>query len=602
MTRIHLTTTIPYVNAAPHLGFALEAVQADVLARHHRRRGAWVRLQSGTDDNSLKNVLAAEATGIAVQALVDRNAAAFEALRGALNLSYDDFVRTSRDPRHRAAVGRVWRACADAGDLYRASYNGLYCVGCEHYLTPDELDAAGRCPEHATPPQQLSERNWFFRLSRYAEPLRAAITSGRLRIEPVSRRNEVLSFVSGGLRDFSVSRSRQRARGWGIPVPGDSDQVVYVWWDALANYVCEPDWWNGAARRVHVVGKGVLRFHAVYWPAILLSAGLPLPTDILVHDYLTVDGRRISKSSGTSVDPVELTGRFGVDAVRWWLLREVPRVGDTDFTVARLVSRANDDLAGGVGNLVQRVLTLVHRYRDGHAPETTEPVDGDLRRTCRGAPGLVAAALDGGDFRRATAGVWTIVEAANRYLDRVRPWELARADPASGESLDRSLADLLYACRILARELAVFLPDAAEQVARRCTPVDGRLPEPRPLFRRVTLDQNRAVVARVNERRTLRRTGLAPTPRCVASRWATHSARRGLRARAAAHADALAVDRRHRDGIGAVDGVGVARGYGPGRVGRRIRPNLCADPHRNYGPALQLRRRHARCPLGDRCG
>jgi methionyl-tRNA synthetase len=526
MTRVHLTTTIPYVNAAPHLGFALEAVQADVLARHYRRRGACVRLQSGTDDNSLKNVLAAQAAGLAVQDLVDRNAAAFAALQGELNFSYDDFVRTSRDPRHRAAVDRVWRACAAADDLYRAVYEGLYCLGCEHYLTPDELDAAGCCPEHAVPPQRLSERNWFFRLSRYTEPLRAAITCGRLRIEPAARRNEVLSFLSAGLRDFSVSRSRQRARGWGIPVPGDPDQVIYVWYDALANYLCEPDWWTAAARRVHVVGKGVLRFHAVYWPAILLSAGLPLPTEIFVHDYLTVDGRRISKSSGTSVDPAELTGRFGVDAVRWWLLREVPRVGDTDFTVARLVNRANDDLAGGVGNLVQRVVTLIHRYRDGRATaapqipgppgppgpdgpdgpgrrgeagqpteaaqptDPAQPTDAGLRRACHEAPGLVAAALDDFDFRRATTALWTIVEAANRYLERVRPWELARAtDPTSQQRLDRSLADLLYACRALARELAVFLPDAAERVARQCTPVNGRLPEPRALFQRAVLPE-----------------------------------------------------------------------------------------------------------------
>src|ERR1022692_241477 len=356
---IYLTTTIPYVNARPHLGHALELVQADVLARHYRRRGRDVRFQTGTDDNSLKNVLAAEAAGIGVQDFVDGNAAAFAALAGPLSLSVDDLIRTSSDPRHRPGVERLWRACADAGDLYRKHYEGLYCVGCEQFYTPAEL-TGGCCPEHGTAPQRISEENWFFRLSRYAGLLHDEIAAGRLRIEPAGRRNEVLAFISGGLADFSISRSAGRARGWGIPVPGDPGQVIYVWWDALGNYLTAlgygtgdanvASWWTGASRRIHVLGKGVLRFHAVYWPAMLASAGLPLPTDILVHDYLTIEGRKISKSGGTTVDPAELAAQYGSDAVRWWLLRDVPRAGDTDFTAGRLVARANDELANGIGN------------------------------------------------------------------------------------------------------------------------------------------------------------------------------------------------------------------------------------------------------------
>jgi methionyl-tRNA synthetase len=477
--RIFLTTTIPYVNAAPHLGFALEAVQADVLARHHRRRGAEVRLLSGTDDNSLKNVLAAEAAGVGVRELVDANADAFAALRGPLALSYDDFIRTSRDPRHRAGVIRLWQACAAAGDLYRSRYTGLYCVGCEHYLAPEDLDD-GRCPEHRTVPEALSEENWFFRLSRYAEPLRQAITSGALRVEPAARRNEVLALIAAGLRDFSVSRSRERARGWGIGVPGDPDQVVYVWWDALGNYVTSLDfgtggpayerWWAGGDRRLHLVGKGVLRFHAVYWPAMLLSAGLPLPTDVFVHDYLTVDGQKISKSNGTSVDPVALARRYGTDAVRWWLLREVPRVGDADFTTARLVARANDDLAGGLGNLVHRVVTMVHRYRAGRVPAGT--TDARLAEVCASVPDRVDAALADFDFRRACAAVWTVVDEANRYVDRTRPWALARS-AADAAALDTVLATLVGACRVLAAELAPFVPATAARVAEQCTPAGG---------------------------------------------------------------------------------------------------------------------------------
>ncbi|MGH3167940.1 MAG: methionine--tRNA ligase, partial [Trebonia sp.] len=302
MGNTYITTTIPYVNARPHLGHALELVQADVLARYHRGTGERVRFQAGTDDNSLKNVLAAEAAGVGVQEFVDANAAAFTGLREPLALSVDDLIATSSDPRHRKGVERLWRACAAGGDLYRKHYEGLYCVGCEQFYAPAELDD-GRCPDHGTVPEPVSEENWFFRLSRYGDRLRDLIISRTIRIEPAHRRNEVLAFIDSGLEDFSVSRSTRRARGWGIPVPGDPGQVIYVWWDALGNYLTalgygsDGDdlrrWWTGAAARIHLVGKGVLRFHAVYWPAMLLSAGEAVPTEILVHGYLTENGRKI---------------------------------------------------------------------------------------------------------------------------------------------------------------------------------------------------------------------------------------------------------------------------------------------------------------------
>ncbi|MEV0442435.1 methionine--tRNA ligase [Streptomyces spectabilis] len=498
--RTYVTTTIPYVNARPHLGFALEAVQADVLARHRRHRGDEVRLLSGTDDNSLKNVLAAEAEGVPVRDLVDRNAEAFAVLRAPLALSFDDFIRTSRDPRHRVGVERLWRQCAASGDLYRKHYEGLYCVGCEQFYTPAEL-VEGRCAEHGTEPQPVAEENWFFRLSRYADRLRELITSGELRVEPAARRNEVLALIDGGLHDFSVSRSHTRARGWGIPVPDDPSQVVYVWWDALGNYVTSlghgtgdpayARWWEGSTRRVHLVGKGVVRFHAVYWPAMLLSAGLPLPTDVLVHDYLTVDGRKISKSSGTTVDPAELADAYGTDAVRWWLLRDVPRVGDADFTRERLVARADADFAGGLGNLVNRIVTMAHRFRDGRIPRTRGAVAGTERldAACRHVQEEVDAALADFDFRRATAAVWRIVEEANRCVDATRPWELAKAERAgdeqAGADLDAVLAALLRACRALSDQLAPFVPDAAARVAAQLTETDGRIPTARPLFARI---------------------------------------------------------------------------------------------------------------------
>jgi methionyl-tRNA synthetase len=427
----------------------------------------------------------------------------------------DDTIRTSSDPRHPAGVRRLWQACAASGDLYCRHYTGLYCVGCEQFYTEAEL-AGGRCPDHGTRPELVEEENWFFRLSRYAVPLRAAIASGALRIEPAQRRNEVLSFIDGGLDDFSVSRSVGRARGWGIPVPGDPSQVIYVWWDALGNYLTAlgyggptsgdlERWWTGASRRIHLVGKGVLRFHAVYWPAMLLSAGEALPTDIAVHDYLTVGGSKISKSGGPAADPAELAARYGTDALRWWLLREVPRAGDTDFTAGRLVARANDELANGIGNLVNRVVTMIHRYRHGHIP--APPAATRTRgygRTPAGAlaagePALAAAvteaadviagALDGYAFRAATDAVWRIVVEANRYIEHVRPWELARAERDKGagsEQLDAALGTLLRACRAIGNHLRPFLPDAAGRVTRQCEADDaGSLPAPEPLLPRL---------------------------------------------------------------------------------------------------------------------
>jgi methionyl-tRNA synthetase len=495
MTTSYITTTIPYVNARPHLGFALELVQADVLARYRRSVGDQVRLQTGTDDNSLKNVLAAQAAGIGVQEFVDANAAAFTGLAAPLNLSIDDLIRTSSDPRHAAGVERLWRACAARGDLYRRHYQGLYCVGCEQFYPTAEL-TDGRCPDHGTVPELVSEENWFFRLSRYAGQLRGLIADGTIRIEPAERRNEVLALIDGGLEDFSVSRSTERARGWGIPVPDDPGQVIYVWWDALGNYLTALDyatggenlsrWWSGASRRIHLLGKGVLRFHAVYWPAILLSAGEAVPTDVVIHGYLTENGRKISKSSGATVDPYDLVGRYGTDAVRWWLLREVPRGADADFTVDRLVSRANDELANGFGNLVNRVVSLVHRYRGGQVPATSAsaPDAAALETAISSAPGRIGAALEDFDFRRATEAVWRIADEANRYVNRTRPWDLAKAGDAA--QLDAVLSALLLACQAIGTHLGPFLPDAAARITRQCRPSDaGLLPSPAPLLPRI---------------------------------------------------------------------------------------------------------------------
>lgn len=474
--RYYVTTSIPYVNGKPHLGHALEFVQADVLARYHRLCGDNTRFQTGTDDNALKNVQAAEAAGLPTQTFVDRNAAAFAALRTPLGLSFDDFIRTSGNPAHAAGAAKLWARCAAQGDIAKQTYTGLYCVGCEQFYTEDEL-LDGLCPEHLRPPEPVAEENYFFRLSRYADELTALIAAGTLRIEPSGRRNEILRFIAGGLRDFSISRSVTRARGWGIPVPGDPDQVMYVWWDALINYITALDFandgplyarfWCAASQRVHVIGKGILRFHAIYWPAMLLSAGLPLPATIYVHEYVTVNGQKISKSLGNAIEPVELTARFGTDPLRYWLLHDVPRTEDGDFTIARLIGRTNSDLANGLGNLLQRTLSMLVRWRAGRVPRRTEGAT-PLQAIATTLPTRIDDAIERFDFRTALTAIWEMVTLANRYVDETAPWTLAKRAVAGDEearhALDTILATLAEALRLIGVHLAPFLPDTSARL------------------------------------------------------------------------------------------------------------------------------------------
>jgi len=475
MSRFYITNAIAYVNGDPHLGHALEFVQTDVLARHRRLRGDDVRHLSGTDENAFKNVQAAAAAGLAATEFVAARSALFAGLREPLALSYDDFIRTSEDPRHRPGVERLWRACAAAGDLELRSYTGRYCGGCEAFLDDADL-VDGVCPEHGTAPEPVEERNWFFRLSHHADALAEAIGSGALAIEPEHRRNEVLAVLRGGLADFSVSRPRERAGGWGIPVPDDPSQVIYVWFDALANYVTalgycsggadHARWWHGADERVHLVGKGITRFHALYWPAILRSAGEPPPTRILVHDYVTVDGRKLSKSRGGAAEPAGLAARYGTDALRWWVVRDVPRSGDADFREEQLARRANE-LADGLGNLVSRTVSLAARDGGGGQDRNWHPsrvsigrvADPRLAATIDAVPATIDAALARFDLRAAADAVWAAVEEANRFVSARRPWQL------EGEERAAVLADTLAACAAIATEISPFLPGGASRIA-----------------------------------------------------------------------------------------------------------------------------------------
>jgi methionyl-tRNA synthetase len=476
-TDLYITTSIPYVNGSPHLGHALELVHVDVLARHRRARGGGVRVQSGTDDHAIKNVTSAASAGRSVADLVRDNGDRFVDLAAALGVHVDEFLRTSSDPRHAPGVTALWEACRADDDLYEKDYTGLYCSGCEQFYTPDELVDGRLCPEHGVPAHEVTETNWFFRLSRYRDAIAQLITDGRLEIEPEQRRNEVLGFLAGEVHDLSVSRPSERAGGWGIPVPGDGGQVVYVWFDALTNYVTglgygsdDADyrrWWVDGVERTHVLGKGIVRFHAVYWVAFLLSAGLPLPSRILVHDYLTVHGAKIAKSGAQAADPEDVVRRYGADALRWWLLRDPAPVGTRDYTEDRLVAAYNNDLANSLGNLASRTLTLARRTHTGR-PGSRPAVGEELVDLAARLPSAVDGALDRYDFRAACEAIVGVAEAGNRFIEAEQPWLLARsADAGDADAVARfgAVIDaLLNACRVAALELGPFAPDGAARL------------------------------------------------------------------------------------------------------------------------------------------
>ena len=480
----YITTSIPFVNAQPHIGFALEAIQTDVLARYHRLLGDSVRFQTGTDENSLKNVQAAERAGVPTAVLVEQNSNRFRALETTLGLSVDDFIRTSAEARHVAGVYKLWRACAARGDIYKRAYRGLYCVGCEQFYEESEL-AAGLCPIHGTRPDVVEEENYFFRLSRYADDLQRLIESDQLQIVPETRKSEVLSFIRRRLHDFSISRSQARAKGWGIPVPDDASQVIYVWFDALTNYIsalgyaeAAPDYvryWVNSSQRTHVIGKDITRFHAIYWPAMLLSAGEPLPTTIFVHGFITAAGQKISKSLGNVIDPGVLVQQYGRDALRYYLLRKISATEDGDFTIEEFVRAYNADLADQLGNLLNRVLKMIQQYADGivPAPGPLLETDQQLIDLAAEVTGQVREEMAQFNLHKAIAAIWRLIAATNKYIVEVEPWVLARRartdnpDPAAAERLATVLAILAESLRLIAWHLAPFLPETAAALAQQ---------------------------------------------------------------------------------------------------------------------------------------
>ena len=476
-TTTYVTTSIPYVNGQPHVGFALELVQADVLARYSRLLGNRTRFQTGSDENAFKNVLSAREAGISTQELVDRNSQGFRDLADALAISHESFVRTT-DEKHHIAVHEFWRRL-NSNDIYQKNYTGLYCVGCEDFYQESDL-VDGRCPDHDLAPVEIEERNYFFRLSRYQEQLEDLLSSGQLRVVPETRKNEVLSFVRRGLRDISISRASDRSDGWGIHVPDDPSQIIYVWIDALINYVSGQgfgrtddwdDYWNEDVRKIHVIGKNVWKFHAIYWPALLLSAGLPLPNEILVHGFLTENGQKISKSRGNSSDPLEYVAAYGTDSLRYYLLRAVSPFADGDFSTDRLQTLHNSDLANGLGNLVSRIATLCDKAEYGSYP-TTQQLD---------EPREYGDALQRFEFDAALKHLWSCISRLNQDIDRKEPWKALKREDKT--ALHQDLTDWLTALHRIAYWLQPFLPTTSASLLKTIT--HGPITKCTPLFPRV---------------------------------------------------------------------------------------------------------------------
>jgi methionyl-tRNA synthetase len=473
--RSYITTAIPYVNAAPHIGFALELAQADATARCHRASGRTTRLQTGTDENAFKNVEAAAVAGAGTLDWVDSRSGQFRQLADRLHVGYDRFIRTTEEA-HVRGVHRFWQSLRP-DDIVRKSYSGLYCSGCEDFLFPKDL-VNGCCPDHLVAPVEVAETNYFFRLSSYREQLLRWLSSDAVTIRPDWRRGEILSFVRAGLQDISISRPATRSAGWGVAVPGDDSQVVYVWIDALINYLTGlgygtddrwQEWWNDDTKKIHVIGKNVWKFHAVYWPALLLSAGLPLPDELVIHGFLTIDGRKIGKSLGNAIAPDDFIQRYGADAVRYFLLRAVPQFGDSDFSADRFAAVYEADLANGLGNLVSRLFTLAARSGLEAVPSLAEPA------TQRSTFDLDLP------HDEALAAIWRQIDQLNREIEQVKPWVALRAGIAP--QVRDQIAVWLDGLAGIAQRIAPFLPNTSQKILSRLA---ARPLQPAaPLFPRV---------------------------------------------------------------------------------------------------------------------
>jgi methionyl-tRNA synthetase len=463
VARFYATTPIYYVNDAPHIGHAYTTVIGDALCRWHRLLGDDVLFLTGTDEYGLKNQQAAERLGVQPQELADRNSQRFQDAWDLLDIDYDDYIRTTQH-RHRVAVQKFLQAVYDNGDIEKDTYEGLYCVSCEAYYTEDEL-VDGNCPIHGRPVQRMEETNWFFRLSRYEQRLLDWYESHPDAVIPATRRNEVLGFIRSGLRDISISRS---AFDWGVPLPWDPEHVAWVWFDALPNYLTavgygddDPtrfeQWWPAD---YHLIGKDIVRFHAVYWPAMLMAAGLEPPRCVATHGWLLVKGEKMSKTRLNQIAPAQLVDDFGVDPVRYHFLREVPFGPDGDFSYEGMVSRYNSDLANNLGNLLSRVATVVGSKCGGVGPAA--PSDSPLAAVAARVYADVAAAWDRLAPSDALDATWQLIREANAYLEANEPW---KAEP--GPEVEAVLGSAVETLRIVAVLAWPALPTATTEIWRR---------------------------------------------------------------------------------------------------------------------------------------
>ena len=474
----YVTTPIYYVNAQPHLGHAYTTIAADVLARHMRQRGEDVFFLTGTDEHGEPVALAAERLGLAPKELADRNAARFEALMPQLEASNDFFIRTS-DPRHAERVQQVMQRVHDNGHVYLGTYEGWYCPRCADFKAENEIAEGNTCPIHHIPLLREQEENWFFRLSAFQERLEQLYAERPDFVAPASRRNEALGFIDQGLRDVSLSRGKFT---WGVPVPWDPRHVFYVWFDALLNYYTAlgfaregedltDEFWPPA---YHLIGKDILKFHAVYWPALLMAAEIELPHRLFVHGYLLLDGEKMSKSLGNVLDPFAVMEQFGTDALRYYCFREVSFGQDGSVSTAGFEARYESELANDYGNLASRTIAMISRYRDGRVPEAA--VDAALAADFGGLDAQVAELLDRAELSQALDTIWQRVRRLNRYVEERAPWVLAK-DPAQADALDETLVTLAEGLRVVTVLLHPYMPSTTrsllDSLGRPETALDG---------------------------------------------------------------------------------------------------------------------------------
>jgi methionyl-tRNA synthetase len=460
----YVTTPIYYVNAAPHLGHAYTTIAADVMARHHRQRGEQVFFLTGTDEHGEPVADAAHAAGVEPQALADKNAERFKSLAPRIGASNDFFIRTT-DSQHEARVQEVLSRVRDNGYVYEGTYEGWYCPRCADFKAEGEIEEGNRCPIHHTELTREREDNYFFKLSAFQQPLEELYVEREDFVAPRTRYNESLSFIRSGLRDVPLTRHKL---SWGVRVPWDEEHVFYVWFDALLNYYSalsyardedlSATYWPAD---YHLIGKDILRFHTVYWPALLMAAGIELPRHVFVHGYLLMDGEKMSKSLGNVLDPFEVIERFGSDALRFYVLREVPFGQDGSVSAASFELRYETELANELGNLASRTLAMIERYREGQVP-ACEP-DPALADEFGGLQDRVASLIDGAQLTLALDEIWQRVRRLNRYVEEQAPWRLA-AEPAQAEQLDRALATLAEGLRAVTVLLWPYMPASAEKL------------------------------------------------------------------------------------------------------------------------------------------